>query len=143
MISQKTCISCFAFRDSTGNSGYFVMIKVVSSSPRKAYGGMEEYLHAFVTGTLCGGLWSTSCTECFILGEKFSAPGCIGRCVGPRVPMDTVDVEIFVAVLRIKPRFLGCPHRSLATILTELWHDGYLHKLHTSHNFLRVAKLSK
>jgi hypothetical protein len=39
----------------------------------KTYGGVDEYLHTFLTSALDGSEWSASCPGRFILVEK--APG--------------------------------------------------------------------
>jgi hypothetical protein len=57
----------------------------------KTYGGVDVYIHIFLTSALVGGEWSNSLPGRFTPEE--SAPGthCIGGWVGPRASLDDVE----------------------------------------------------
>jgi hypothetical protein len=86
----------------------------VNSSPcltehhtMKAYGGMEVYLHAFLTSALDGGEWSASRPGRFIPKVRTPGTSWVGGCVGPRTGLDPVygngvETELQGAVLRIQ-----------------------------------------
>jgi hypothetical protein len=71
----------------------------------KTYGGVDVYIHVFLTSALVGGEWSASRTGPFIPGE--AAPGIhwIGSWVGPRE-------EKILPLPRLELRLLGRPTRS-------------------------------
>jgi hypothetical protein len=56
----------------------------------KTYGGVEVYLHAFLTSALDGSEWSASRPGHFIHGERALGTHCIGGWVGSRVGLDAV-----------------------------------------------------
>jgi hypothetical protein len=57
----------------------------------KAYGGVNVYIHVFLTSELVGGEWSASCTGYFTPGTH-----CIGGWEGPRTGVDEVKMKIFL-----------------------------------------------
>jgi hypothetical protein len=58
----------------------------------KAYGGVDVYIHIFLTSALAGGEWSSSRPCRFIPVE--TAPGTywLGGWVDPRASMDDVEI---------------------------------------------------
>jgi hypothetical protein len=58
-----------------------------------AYGGMDVYIHIFLTLALVGGEWSASRPCCFIPGEIAPGTHSIGGWVVPRASLDDVQEE--------------------------------------------------
>jgi hypothetical protein len=73
----------------------------------KAYGGVDVYIHIFLTLALAGGEWSASRP-----GER--APGIhwIGGWVDPRAGMNDVEKRKFLTLQGLELRPLGRPARS-------------------------------
>jgi hypothetical protein len=57
----------------------------------KVYGGMEVYIHVFLTLALVGGEWSISRPGRFTPGERALDAHWIGGRVGPRTGLDDVE----------------------------------------------------
>jgi hypothetical protein len=57
----------------------------------KAYGGVDVYIHIFLTSALVGGEWSASRPGHFTPGERAPRTHWIGRWVDPRAGMDDVE----------------------------------------------------
>jgi hypothetical protein len=76
----------------------------------KAYGGVDVYIHIFLTSALTGGEWSASRSGRF---TPVRAPGThwIGGCVDPRAGLDDVKRK-FVILPGLELRPLGRPARS-------------------------------
>jgi hypothetical protein len=62
----------------------------------KAYGGVDIYIHAFLTSEIFGGEWSASRLDRFTHRER--APGTYweGDWVGPRTGLDDVEKRKFL-----------------------------------------------
>jgi hypothetical protein len=56
----------------------------------KAYGGVDVYIHIFLTSALAGGEWSASRPGCFTSGERAPGTHWIGGWVDPRAGLDDV-----------------------------------------------------
>jgi hypothetical protein len=69
----------------------------------KAYGGMEVYIHAFLTSALLGG-------ECLASRPSRFTPG--GSWVGPRTGPDDVEKTKILRLPRLNLRPLGRPARN-------------------------------
>jgi hypothetical protein len=69
----------------------------------KAYGGVDVYIHIFLTSALVGGEWSASRLGRFTPGER--APGT--HWVGLREGLDDVEKRKFLTLLRLERRSLG------------------------------------
>jgi hypothetical protein len=54
----------------------------------KAYGGLDVYIHIFLTSALVGGEWSASRPARFTPGTHW-----IGGWVGPRAGLDDVEFD--------------------------------------------------
>jgi hypothetical protein len=67
----------------------------------KAYGGVEVWLHTFLTSVLYGGEWSTSCPDRFTRRKRAPVP--VELETGPRVGLDAVAKEVFVPLPGIEP----------------------------------------
>jgi hypothetical protein len=68
----------------------------------KAYGGVDVYIHIFLTSALAGGEWLASCADRFTPGER--APGTLwirGR-VDPRAGLDEVEKKKFFTLPRLE-----------------------------------------
>jgi hypothetical protein len=78
----------------------------------KAYGGVDVYIHIFLTSALAGGEWSTSRPGRFNPGESASGTHWIGGCVDPRAGLDDVEKKRFLTLPRFELRPLGRPARS-------------------------------
>jgi hypothetical protein len=78
----------------------------------KAYGGVEVWIHVFLTSALVGGEWSASRSCRFTPGETAPGTNCIGGWVGPLAGLDDVEKRKFLSVPVLGPRPLGRPARS-------------------------------
>jgi hypothetical protein len=76
----------------------------------KAYGGVDEYIHIFLTSALARGEWSASRPGSFILEEITPGTNCIGGWMEPRAGMDDVEKRKFLTLPDLRP--LGRPARS-------------------------------
>jgi hypothetical protein len=79
----------------------------------KTYGGLDVYIHVFLTSALAGGDWSASRPGRFTPGER-PAPRTrwIGGWLNPRSGLDDVKKRKFLTLLGPELRPLGCPARS-------------------------------
>jgi hypothetical protein len=59
----------------------------------KAYGGVDVYIHIFLTSVIVGGEWSASRPGRFTPGTRW-----IGGCVGPRAGLDDVEKRKFLTI---------------------------------------------
>jgi hypothetical protein len=57
----------------------------------KTYGGVDVYIHTFLTSALVGGEWSVSRSCCFTTGERGPGTNGIGGWVGPRAGLDDME----------------------------------------------------
>jgi hypothetical protein len=75
----------------------------------KTYGGVDIYIHIFLTSKLAGGEWSASCPGRFIARERALGP--IGKKVGWTLGPDLRDVEKgkFLTLPGLQLRPLGRP----------------------------------
>jgi hypothetical protein len=78
----------------------------------KAYGGVDEYIHIFLTPTLAGGEWSASRPVRFTSGERASGTHWIEGWVGPRAGLDDVEKEKYLIFSGLELRPLGRPASS-------------------------------
>jgi hypothetical protein len=77
-----------------------------------AYGGVNLYIHIFLTSTLVAGEWSATCTDRHTPGDKTPGTHWIGYWVGPRVGLDDVEKRQFLTLTGLEHRALGLPARS-------------------------------
>jgi predicted oxidoreductase len=68
----------------------------------KAYGGMDVYIHIFLTLELAGGEWSASRRGRFTPGERAPRTHWIRGWVDPRVGLDDVEKRKFLTLLGLK-----------------------------------------
>jgi hypothetical protein len=78
----------------------------------KAYGGVDVYIHVFLTSVLVSDEWSASRPGRFTRGER--DPGTHWRWdwVDPRACLDDVEKRKFLTLPGLEIRPLGCPARS-------------------------------
>jgi hypothetical protein len=57
----------------------------------KAYGGVDLYIHIFLTSSLVGGEWSASRPGCIIPGERAPGTHWIRGWVDPRACLDDFE----------------------------------------------------
>jgi hypothetical protein len=62
----------------------------------KAYGGIDVWIHTFLTSALDGGEWSGSRPCCFTPGERAPGTHWIGGWVDPRAGLDDVEKRKFL-----------------------------------------------
>jgi hypothetical protein len=78
----------------------------------KTYGGVDVYIHIFLTSALVGGEWSASRPDRFIPGERAPDTHWIGGWMGPRAGLDAVVERKFLTLPGLQLRPLGRPARS-------------------------------
>jgi hypothetical protein len=84
----------------------------------KAYGGVNVYIHIFLTSTLAGGEWSASRPR-----ERDPVTYWIGGWVGPRAGLDEMEKRKFLTLPGLELRPLGRPARS--QLLYRLSYPGF------------------
>jgi hypothetical protein len=72
----------------------------------KMCGGVEIYLHVFLTSALDGGEWSASRPGCFTPREKARDTHCIGGWVGPRAGLDACHMKISMKMCNMQAHYL-------------------------------------
>jgi hypothetical protein len=75
----------------------------------RAYGGVDIWIHIFLTSALVGGEWSASRPYRFIPGERGPGTQWIGGWVGPRAGLDDVEKRKFFTLPGLEILPLGCP----------------------------------
>jgi hypothetical protein len=70
----------------------------------KAYGGVDVYIHIFLTSALAGGEWSTSCSGRFTPGEIDPGTHWIGGWEGSRADLDDVENRKFFTLQGLERR---------------------------------------
>jgi hypothetical protein len=78
----------------------------------RAYGGVDVYIHIFLTSTLAGGEWSASRPGRFSLGARARGTHWIGGWVDPRADLDDVEKRKFLILPGLELRPLGRPVHS-------------------------------
>jgi hypothetical protein len=78
----------------------------------KTNGGLDVYIHVFLTSALVGGEWSASHPGRFTAEEKASDAHWIGGWVGPRAGLDDVEKRKFLTLPGLELRLFGRPARS-------------------------------
>jgi hypothetical protein len=78
----------------------------------KAYGGVDVYIHIFLTSALVGGEWSVLRPCRFTPGERAPSTYWIGGWVDPRASMDDLEKRKFLPPLGLELRPLGRPAHS-------------------------------
>jgi hypothetical protein len=73
----------------------------------KAYGGVDVYIHIFLTSALVGSEWSVSHPGSFIPGTQW-----IGDRVGPRAGLDDVEKRKFLTLRGLELQPIGRPARN-------------------------------
>jgi hypothetical protein len=78
----------------------------------KASGGVDVYIHIFLTLALAGGEWSASRPGCFIRRERAPGTHWIGGWLGPRTGLDDVEKRKFLTLPGLELRPFYHPARS-------------------------------
>jgi hypothetical protein len=78
----------------------------------KEYGGVEVYIHVFLTSAIFGAEWSASRSGRFTPGEIAPGNHWIGGWVGPRTGLDDVEKRQFLPTPGLELGSLGRPARS-------------------------------
>jgi hypothetical protein len=78
----------------------------------KAYGGVDVWIHIFLTSALAGGEWSASFPCRFTLGERAPGTHRIGGWVGPSTGLEDLEKTKFLTLLGPELHPLGCAARS-------------------------------
>jgi hypothetical protein len=78
----------------------------------KAYGGVDVYIHIFLTSALVGGEWSALRPGRFTPGERALGTHCIGGPVDPRAGLDDIEKRKFLTLPGLELRLHGHPVRS-------------------------------
>jgi hypothetical protein len=71
----------------------------------EAYGGVDVYIHIFLTLALAGGEWSASRSGCFTPGERTPGTHWIGGWVDPRAGLEDLEKIKFLTLpgLQLRP----------------------------------------
>jgi hypothetical protein len=78
----------------------------------KAYGGVDVYIHIFLSLALAGSEWSASRPGRFTSGERAPGTHWIGVWVDHRAGLDDVEKRKFLPPPGLEVRPLGRPSRS-------------------------------
>jgi hypothetical protein len=78
----------------------------------RAYGGVDVYIHIFLTSTLVGGEWSASRPGLFTPEERTPGTHWIGGWVDPRIGLDDMEEREFLTLQGLDLRPLGQSARS-------------------------------
>jgi hypothetical protein len=78
----------------------------------KAYGGVDVYIHIFLTYAVARGEWSASSPGCFTPGETASGTHCIGSLVDRNAGLHDVEKKKFLTPAGLELRTLGRPARN-------------------------------
>jgi hypothetical protein len=78
----------------------------------KAYGGVDVYIHIFLTLALVGGEQSTSRPSCFTHRERAHTTYWTGGWVDPRAGLDNVEKRKFLTLPGLELRPLRRPAHS-------------------------------
>jgi hypothetical protein len=78
----------------------------------KAYGGVDVWIHIFLTSALAEGEWSDSRPGCFTPGERAPGTHWIGGWVDPRAGLDNVEKRKFLTLPGLELRSCGRPASS-------------------------------
>jgi hypothetical protein len=78
----------------------------------KAYGGVDIYIHVFLTTAAAGGEWSTSRPCRFTPGERAHFTHLVGGWVNLRAGLDYVEKRKFLTLSGLELRPLGRPASS-------------------------------
>jgi hypothetical protein len=87
----------------------------------RAYGGVDVYIHVFLTSALVGGEWSASRPGRFTPGERAPGAHWIG-CVDPRASLDDMEKWKFLTQPGLELRPVGRPAHSQS--LYRLYYPG-------------------
>jgi hypothetical protein len=100
----------------------------------KTYGGVDVYIHTFLTSALDGGEWSASRPCRFTPGERAPGTHWIGGWVGSRAGLNDVEGRKFLILPGLERRPLGRPASSQS--LYRLRYPGSFQDLKSMQLFL-------
>jgi hypothetical protein len=101
----------------------------------KAYGGVDIYIHIFLTSALVGSEWSASRPGRFTFWERAPGTHWIGRWMGPRNSLDDVEKRKFLTLPGLELRSFSSPARSQS--LYRLRYNGPVSEVPVSNIALR------
>jgi hypothetical protein len=78
----------------------------------KAYGGVDMYIHIFLTSAVAGGDWSASRPGRFTPGERVCCTHWVGYSVDPKTGLDYVEKRKFLTLPGLELLPLSCSARS-------------------------------
>jgi hypothetical protein len=78
----------------------------------KTYGGVDVWIHVFLTSAVIGDEWSASHPDRFVPGERVPGTNRIGGWVDPRTGMDDVEMRQNLSLPGIELRPIGRPAHS-------------------------------
>jgi hypothetical protein len=78
----------------------------------KAYGGVDVYIHIFLTSALAGGEWSASRPGRFTPGGRAPCTHWIGGWVDPRAGLEDIEKRQFLTLPGLELQPLCRPSRS-------------------------------
>jgi hypothetical protein len=73
----------------------------------KVYGGVDAYIHIFLTSALGGEKWSDSLPRHFIPGDRAPGTNWLGGWVDPRADLDDMKKRKFLTLPGLELRSLG------------------------------------
>jgi hypothetical protein len=95
-----------------------------------AYGGVDVYIHIFLTSALAGGEWSASLPSRFTPGERAPGTHCIGGWVNSRASLDNMEKRKFLTLPGFELQPLGRPARSQS-----------LYQLHSEYTYMHYENV--
>jgi hypothetical protein len=103
------------------------VLQVIKHYAMKAYGGVDLYIHIFLTSALVGGEWLASRPCRFTPLERAPGTHWIGDWVGFRVDMDDVEKRKICTLPGLELRPLCRPVRSQSLYRLHLVFHSFIH----------------
>jgi hypothetical protein len=97
----------------------------------KAYGGVNLYIHIFLTSALAAGEWSDSRPGRFTPGEGAPGTHWIGSWVEPRAGLDDVEKRKLLTLPELELRPIGRPARGQSLYRLRYLGSHMLYRVYT------------